>query len=148
MFKKGSKSLINNYRPVSFTSIVCKILESIIVDKLMDYLASNNLITNKQFGFIKGRSTSIQLINLLDKWTKHLGNNRESVDIIYTNFEKAFDKILHKCLLFKLKKYGIFNTVINWIQSYLNNRNHRVRINYKYFEWNEVISGIPQGIAY
>ena len=142
--KKGSKSLINNYRPVSLTSIVCKILESIIVDKLMDYLTSNNLITNKQYGFMKDRSTSIQLLNLLDKWTKHLDNNREGVDVIYTNFEKTF-KVPHKCLLFKLKKYSICNTVINWIQSYLNNRKHRVRINNKYSNWNEVTSGIPPG---
>ena len=124
LFKKGSKSLVNSYRPVSLTSIVCKILESIIVDKIMDYLTSNNLISNKQYGFIKGRSTSIQLLNLLDKWTKHLDNNREGVDIIYTDFEKAFDKVPHKRLLFKLKKYGIHNTVINWIQPYLSNRKH------------------------
>ena len=103
LFKKGSESLINNYRPVSLTSIVRKILESIIVDKLMDTLTSNNLISNKQYGFIKGRSTSIQLLNLLDKWTKPLDNNHESVDIIYTNFEKAFDEVPHKRLLFKLK---------------------------------------------
>ena len=69
LFKKGSKSLINNYRPVSLTSIACKILESIIVDKIINYLISSNIISNKQFGFIKGRSTSIQLLNLLDKWT-------------------------------------------------------------------------------
>ena len=54
LFKKGSKSLVNNYRLVSLTIIVCKILESIIVDKLMDYLTSNNLISYKQYGFIKG----------------------------------------------------------------------------------------------
>ena len=144
-FKKGSKSLVNNYRPVPLTSIVCKILESIIVDKLMDYMTSHNLISNKQYGFIKGRSTSIQLLNLLDKWTKNLDNNREGVDIMYTDFEKAFDKVPHKRLLFKQKKYGICNTVINWIQSYLNYRKHRVRINNKYSEWNEVTSGISQG---
>ena len=124
LFTKVSKSLINNYRPVSLTSIVCKILESIIVDKLMNYLTSNNLISNKQYGFINGRSTSLQLLNLLDKWTKHLDNNREGVDIIYTDFEKAFDKVPHKRLLFKLK---------------------RVRIDNKYSKWNKVTSGIPQG---
>ena len=62
----------------------------------MDYLTSNNLISKKQFGFIKGRSTSIQLLNLLDKWTKHLDNSHEGVNIICTDFEKAFDKVPHK----------------------------------------------------
>ena len=145
LFKKGSKSLINNYRPVSLTSIACKILELIIVDKIINYLISSNIISNKQFGFIKGRLTSIQLLNLLDKWTNHLDNNREGVDIIYKDFEKAFDKVPHKRLIFKLKKYGICNTVINWIKSYLKNRKHRVKINNKYSEWKEVTSGIPQG---
>ena len=69
--KKGSKSNINNYRPVFLTSEVCKVLESILVDKIMEYFKSNNLLSNNQFGFIKGRSVNIQLINLLDKWTKH-----------------------------------------------------------------------------
>ena len=70
----------------------------------MDYLTSNDLITNKQLGFIKGRLTSIQLLNLLDKWTKHLGKNHEGVDVIYIDFERPFDKVPHKRLLFKPKK--------------------------------------------
>ena len=69
--KKGSKSNINNYRPVFLTSEVCKVLESILVDKIMEYFKSNNLLSNNQFGFIKDRSVNIQLINLWDKWTKH-----------------------------------------------------------------------------
>ena len=59
----------------------------------MEYFKSNNLLSNNQFGFIKGRSVNIQLINLLVKWTKHLDNNdNKGIDVIYTNFEKAFDK--------------------------------------------------------
>ena len=111
----------------------------------MDYLTNNDLINNKQLGFIKGRSTAIQILYLLNKWTKHLDNNHEGVDVIYTDFEKTFDTVPHKRLLFKLKKYGIRNTVINWIQSYLNSRKHRVRIYRKYCEWNKVTCGILQG---
>ena len=96
LHKKGSKSNINNYRPVSLTSVVCKVLESIPVDKIMEYFKSNNLLSNNQFGFIKGLSVNIQLINLLDKWTKHLDNNdNKGIDVIYTDFEKAFDKVPH-----------------------------------------------------
>ena len=85
LHKKESKSNINNYRPVSLTSVICQVLESILVDKKMEYFKSNNLLSNNQFGFIKGRSVNIQLINLLDKWTKHLdNNNNKGIDFIYT----------------------------------------------------------------
>ena len=112
----------------------------------MEYFKSNNLLSNDQFGFIKGRSVNIQLINLLDKWTKHLDNNdNKGIDVIYTDFEKAFDKVPHKRLIYKLKQYGINNLTLNWIKAYLDNRKHRVRINNYYSDWKNVISGIPQG---
>ena len=67
LHKKGSKFNVNNFRPVFLTSVVCKVLELILVDKRMEYFKSNNLLSNNQFGFIKSRSVNIQLINLLDK---------------------------------------------------------------------------------
>jgi hypothetical protein len=144
LFKKGSRSEVSNYRPVSLTCIVCKILESIITEKIMSYLLDNKLLSNKQFGFIKGRSTSIQLLTLLDKWSKHLDNS-DGIDVIYTDFEKAFDKVPHNRLIFKIKKYGICQSVLKWITAYLRNRKHKVRLNNRFSEWKEVISGIPQG---
>jgi hypothetical protein len=80
----------------------------------------------------------------MDSWTKRLDSN-DGVDVIYTDFEKAFDKVPHKRLLFKLKKYGICRAAINWVTEYLTNRRHRVKLNNKTSEWREVKSRIPQG---
>ena len=74
LYKKGRKDEVSNYRHVSLTCILCKIVESIIRDKIMDHLISNKLFTNSQFGFLKGRSTVTQLLQILDDWTDSTGN--------------------------------------------------------------------------
>jgi len=102
IFKKGSRTKAENYRPISLTSIVCKILESIIRDNIVDHIKNNNLLNDRQYGFIKGRSTVSQLLIVLDKWTASLENGGQ-IDVIYTDLEKAFDKVSHKYLLKKIK---------------------------------------------
>ena len=77
-------------------------MEGIVRDHIMHFFIDNKLFSNKQFGFIKGRSTVLQLLNLLDKWTKYLENGGQ-IDVIYTDFEKAFDKVPHRRLLYKLE---------------------------------------------
>ena len=72
IYKKGNKDEVSNYRPVSLTCIICKILESIIRDSIMEHFAANKLFTNRQFGFLKGRSTVTQLLQILDEWTEAL----------------------------------------------------------------------------
>ena len=95
IFKKGEKKKPNNYRPVSLTSIPCKVMESIIRDQIMKHMKRNNLFSNKQFGFLDGRSTVLQLLIVLDKWTRTIDEG-ESIDCIYCDFKKAFDKVPHK----------------------------------------------------
>ena len=106
LHKKGSKCDMSNYRPISLTCIICKVLESIIRDCIMNYLLCNNLFSNNQFGFIKGRSTTLQLLKILDIWTHQLEEGGQ-IDVVYTDFEKAFDKVPHKRLLSKLNSYSI-----------------------------------------
>ena len=72
---------------------------------MINYLLDNNLLHEKQYGFIKGRSTSLQLLNIMDKWTKYLEQGRQ-IDVMYSDFEKAFDKVSHSRLIYKLKLYG------------------------------------------
>jgi len=81
LYKKGSRSDPGNYRPVSLTSIVCKLMEFIICDNVTTHFKLNHLFSSKQFGFIKSRSTSLQLLKILYKWTEHLENGR--YDVIY-----------------------------------------------------------------
>lgn len=144
IYKKGSKSEVGNYRPVSLTSVVSKIFESIIRDHIMRHFITNKLLSNKQYGFIKGRSTLLQLLHMLDKWTSLLEEGGQ-IDAIYTDFEKAFDKVPHRRLITKLKAYGISSTLVSWIKVFLDGRKQRVRLNGKYSKWEDVLSGIPQG---
>jgi hypothetical protein len=144
LYKKGRKDDIGNYRPISLTCIICKIMESIICDQVMNYFVTNNLFSEYQYGFIKGRSAVLQLIRILNDWTKSIDAGNQ-VDIIYTDFEKAFDKVPHRRLLSKLHSYGVNNELINWIESYLCGRSQRVKINGETSVSRPVLSGIPQG---
>ena len=135
---------IGNYRPVSLASVICKLMEAIVRDNVMSYFKSNKLFSDKQFGFIKGRSTVLQLLQIMDKWTEFLDLGGQ-VDVVYTDLEKAFDKIPHKRLISKLHSYGLNNGIIDWIEAFLTNRKQRVRIKQSYSKWAQVISGVPQG---
>ena len=106
IYKKGPKSDVGNYRPVSLTSVICKVLESIIRDYSMIHLLKNELLNSQQHGFIKGRSTALQLLNMLDNWTKVLETGGQ-IDTIYTDYEKAFDKVPHKRLVKKIASFGL-----------------------------------------
>ena len=144
IFKKGSKLDVGNYRPVSLTCICCKIMESIIRDNIFTFFIDNKLFSPRQFGFMKGRSTVLQLLKVLDEWTELLESGGQ-VDVIYTDFEKAFDKVPHKRLISKLRSYKINDKIVNWIESFLKSRKQRVKINGKLSDWQAVLSGIPQG---
>jgi hypothetical protein len=98
IFKKGKKSEVNNYRPVSLTSVVCKLMESIIRDNLMAHFLDNGLFSKRQFGFLKRRSTVTQLLQILDDWTDRLELGGR-IDVVYTDLEKAFDKVPHRRLI-------------------------------------------------
>ena len=119
-------------------------MESIIRDKIMEYFLLNNLFSPAQYGFIKGRSTMLQLLKIVDNITTSLDSGGQ-VDIIYTDFEKAFDKVPHKRLLSKLKSYGICKKLINWIEAFLCFRTQCVKINGVFSDIKPVLSGIPQG---
>ena len=110
----------------------------------MDHLLNNKLCSNRQYGFIKGRSTLLQLLNILDKWTHELDNGGQ-IDAVYTDFEKAFDKVPHKRLLEKINSYGLPQGMLSWIKDFLTDRIYRVRVNCKFSDWYPVLSGIPQG---
>jgi hypothetical protein len=144
IFKKGKKTLPNNYRPVSLTSVVCKLLETIVRDHLVEHFKKNNLFSPKQFGFLPGRSTSLQLLHVLDIWSDILDQGG-TLDAIYCDFMKAFDKVPHNRLLHKISKYGISHNITNWIRSFLSGRTQCVSINNSISKSAPVTSGIPQG---
>jgi len=114
-------------------------MEKIIIDYLLEHFLSNNLFSNCQFRFLKGRSTVLQLLHTMDEWTECLERGGQ-INAIYTYFEKAFDKVLHQLLLQQLIHYNVNPTVIKWIKSFLCFRRQRVKLNGFFSEWNDVIS--------
>jgi len=103
--KKGSRNLAENYRPVSLTSQTCKMFESILRDALVEHLEKNALITDSQHGFRKGRFCLTNLLTFLDKVTGYVDSG-SSVDAIFLDFAKAFDKVPHQRLAAKLISHG------------------------------------------
>ena len=97
--KKGSHHLASNYRPVSLTSTVVKVMESIIKSNVLEHLTSNNLLTSHQFGFLRGHSCTTQLLHVMDILAKSLDQG-VPVDVIYMDLQEAFDIVLHKHLLY------------------------------------------------
>ena len=144
IFKKGSKLKPGNYRPVSITSVACKVMEKIARDRITKHLNRNQLLTDCQHGFIKGRSCATQLLAMLDKCTEILDQGG-NIDAIYLDFSKCFDSIPHERLLLKLKKYGIQGKLWDWIADFLRGRKQQVSVNSYLSTLVSVLSGIPQG---
>ena len=142
--KKGERCKAENYRPISLTSTIGKILESIIRDQIYQYLTNNDLLVHNQHGFTSGRSCTTQLLHAMDYWTSSLDNNIP-VDILYLDFRKAFDTVPHCRLFIKLAAYGIRGKLLDWIKSFLTNRHQKVVLNGASSEWSRVYSGVPQG---
>jgi len=109
-------------------------------DSLMDHFRLNNLLSDKQFGSLKGRSTNIQMIRVMDDWTKYLDQGM-SVDVVYLDFMKAFDKVSHERLIHKLQHLGIHHSTLNWIEDFLNDRSQMVKYNNCVSSSVEVVSG-------
>ena len=94
LFKKGAKTDPGNYRLVSLTSI----MEKLVKNQIVSHMTKNKLFNKKQFGFISGRSTTLQLLKVMNEWTEILDNGG-SIDSVYMDFMKAFDKVPHKRLI-------------------------------------------------
>ena len=144
IFKSGSKSCTNNYRPISVNSNVCKILEKILRDALMSHLMNNNLLSVEQHGFVPKKSTCLQLLLYMDRLTEAFENNSSLISV-YFDFRKAFDTVPHKRLIHKLKTVGITGHLRSWLENYLENRFHYVQVGHSKSTLVKQTSGIPQG---
>ena len=144
--KKGNRQEPGNYRPISFTSVICKTMERLIKSKIITHLEGNNLISDSQRGFRNKCSCLTSLLDFLACVidTYDAGNNK-AVDLIYLDFQKAFDKIPHDRLLVKVMAHGIQGSAAQWIRNWLAGWHQRVCINQTFSSWIPVTSGVPQG---
>ena len=144
LFKKGNKKASSNYRPVSLTVVLCKVLESFIRDIIVSHMEQNKLFVDNQHGFRSKRSCATQLLEVIEEWSDILDRGG-NIDCIYLDFAKAFDTVPHQRLLLKLNAYGVRGNIHKWISNFLNERKQRVRLGSSCSQWMEVKSGIPQG---
>ena len=144
IYKKGPKNIAENYRPISLTSILCKIMEKFVRKEILTHLMDNSLLSDRQFGFINGRSTTTQLLFYLD-YCVNLFADGGVIDTIYLDFSKPFDTVPHRRLLNKLKAYGINGELYNWIKDFLTSRSQIVKVNGTSSFQSDVISGVPHG---
>ena len=144
IFKKGSKSEPGNYRPVSLTSVICKVFETFIRDKLSEHITQSNLLYEHQFGFTKGRSCITQLLTTIFDWMDSLDDG-SPVDVVYLDLRKAFDTVPHRRLFHKLEGYGIKGPLLSVVKDFLTGRSQYVSVNGQNSATMDVTSGVPQG---
>ena len=144
IFKKGSKSDVGNYRPISVTSCCSRILERIINKNITTFLKSHNIINCSQHSFSRGKSTDTLLLSFYDFVTDCLDRNL-AVDSVFFDFQKAFDTVPHNQLIARLFSSGIRGNLLNWLKDFLSNRTQIVRIDRSLSKSLPVNSGVIQG---
>ena len=142
--KKDLRSKMNNYRPVSLLSIVGKLMERIVFKYIYNFFKENFVITVFQSGFLPGCSTVTQLLEVYHQLCQAVDRGKE-VRIVFLDISKAFDRVWHKGLIFKLKQAGIGGKLLDWFCDYLHERLQRVVINGQCSKWQEIKAGVPQG---
>ena len=125
IFKKGSRSDVSNYRPISLTSVCCKTMEKLVRDALLKHTIQNNFLSDYQHGFIRGRSCTTQMLLVVDKLSE-IFDQGGAVDTIYLDFAKAFGSVPHERRLLKLQCYGVNGCVLKWIKNFITLRQQSV----------------------
>jgi hypothetical protein len=144
LFKKLNRQIKGNYRPISLLCCISKVFERIVFNSTYNYLTTNNLLDDENSGFAKNDSAILKLIALVNSIYKGLDDQQELL-LIFLDITKAFDKVWHHGLLFKLQQAGICGTLLEWFSSYLSNRKQRVVVSGQSSDIKELHAGVPQG---
>ena len=147
LVQKGGKTITSNYRPISLTCILCQVLEHVVASNLVAHLDSHNLLYDLQHGFRVKRSCETKSVMLVEDMSRNAMQGRQT-DPILLDFSKAFDKVSHEKLLYKLHQYGVRGQVLHWIKAFLSNRTQTCLGKRKVFKSSHYIgsaSGLSSG---
>ena len=145
LYKANDKTVFTNYRPVSILPAFSKILEKVFYNRLLSYINTNNILCANQYGFRKGHSTSLALVDLYDKISEAI-DKRELAVGVFLDLSKAFDTVDHEILFQKLDCYGIRGVALDWIKSYFFNRMQFVQVDNECSTLRSITCGVPQGL--
>ena len=121
-------------------------LEAIIKQHIINHFLTHNLLSDYQHGFRSGRSCETQLLRVMNAWMESLETHHK-VDIIYLDFQKAFNKVPHECLLAKVESFGNTGCLLSWIQNYLYNHKQRICVRDSYSSRSSIISGVLREVS-
>ena len=144
--KKGDRNNVENYRPISVLPLCGKLFEKIIYDDLYKYLETNSILNINQSGFRAGDSCINQLISITHEIFNSFDTNPTlEVRGLFLDISKAFDKVWHEGIIFKLKSNGVEGKILNLLKSFLDKREQRVVLNGECSTWSNIKAGVPQG---
>ena len=144
LHKKGEKSNVENYRPISLWSIPSKLLEGQVCHLIDEHLEESGIAHKNQWCFRKGRSTEGLLLHLTETW-KEATDNGYYVGVIFVDFKKAFDCVNRDILKRKLQVVGICGDLYQWLCDYLNDKKQFANVNSKHSSVKTIVFGVPQG---
>ena len=144
VFKKGVAGCVTNYRPISLTCVISKIMERVISKSILEHLSTNQLLSSAQHGFVSKRSTCTNLLESLNDWSLTIQDGH-SVTVAYIDFNKAFDSVSHNKLFYCLHLYGIRGDLLLWLKCFFSGRTHRTRIGVSLSSVTNLLSGVVQG---
>ena len=144
IYKNGDVKCVSNYRPISVLPTLSKITEKIVYNRLNKYLTDNSILHANLFGFREKLSTSMALLELVDKLSEAADKKLVSIGV-FIDLAKAFDTVDHTILLRKLEHYGVRGVPLSWFRSYLTNRRQYVMIGQSESNCDLITCGVPQG---
>ena len=144
LYRKGDKDLCSNYRPVSVLPALSKVLERIVFKNVYNFFLDHKVLSVHQSGFRPNDSTVNQLAFLYHTFCQAL-DQKKDVRMVFCDVSKAFDRVWHRGLLYKLRRLGITGDLLCFFENYLSNRQQRVLVKGQYSSWGSIEAGVPQG---
>ena len=144
LFKKGEKNTKTNYRPITVLTQFNQIFEHLLSKRYLTFFQKFDIITKKQFGFLKKHCTEHAILDLKEYIMSKL-DNKDVTAVLFLDLQKAFDTVSHDILLKKLYHYGIRGTAHHLLKSYLSNRKQRTKVGNVISDMAFVLWGVPQG---